>query len=59
MIDPTPASSVPTATEHDVRRALFDAARTNGHIDRHGERQTLATIDSGLRAGMARPRRSA
>jgi hypothetical protein len=42
-----------------VRAQLYHAAQANGHVDRHGPRQTLATIESGLRAGMNRPRRSA
>lgn len=42
-----------------VARHLYDAAVANGHVAKHGERQTMATIDSGLRAGAARPRRSA
>ena len=41
----------------EVRAQLYAAAETNGHVERHGARQTLATIDSGLRAGAARPRR--
>jgi hypothetical protein len=40
-----------------VRQQLYRAAEANGHVDRHGPRQTLATIESGLRAGLARPRR--
>jgi hypothetical protein len=43
---------------HDqVRAQLYRAAAVNGHLAKHGPRQTLATIDSGLRAGAARPRR--
>lgn len=41
----------------EVRAALYRAAVACGHVDKHGQRQTLATIDSGLRAGMARPRK--
>jgi len=43
----------------DVRQQLLRAAEANGHLAKHGLRQTLATIDSGLRAGMQRPRRIA
>jgi hypothetical protein len=42
-----------------VRRELYRAAQANGHVAKHGERQTMATIDSGLRAGATRPRRTA
>ncbi|MBX6721648.1 MAG: bifunctional DNA primase/polymerase [Dactylosporangium sp.] len=46
--------------DHDeVRQQLLRAAEANGHLAKHGLRQTLATIDSGLRAGMQRPRRIA
>ena len=43
----------------DVREQLYRAAQANGHVAKHGDRQTLATIDSGLRAGAQRPRRTA
>lgn len=39
-----------------VRRRLFDAATVNGHVAKHGERQIWATIESGLEAGMMKPR---
>jgi len=42
-----------------VRAELYKAAEANGHVAKHGARQTWATIDSGLRAGMAKPRRIA
>ena len=35
---------------------LFEASRINGHVAKHGERQTRATIESGLNAGMMKPR---
>jgi RecA-family ATPase len=39
-----------------VGNALFEAATKNGHVLKHGERQTRATIESGLNAGMNKPR---
>ncbi len=39
-------------------QALYAAAVANGHVAKHGEHQTRATIESGLRAGMAKPRGS-
>lgn len=39
-----------------IRQSLLDAASTNGHTAKHGQRQTEATIDSGLNAGMQKPR---
>ena len=46
--------------DHDhVRAQLLHAAEANGHLGKHGLRQTLATIDSGLAAGAKRPRRTA
>src|SRR5690606_18359163 len=42
-----------------VRAELYRAAEAHGHVAKHGARQTWATIDSGLRAGMAKPRRTA
>jgi hypothetical protein len=48
------------ALDHSqVRDELLRAAEANGHVAKHGLRQTLATINSGLRAGAARPRRTA
>lgn len=39
-----------------VAAALFDAATVNGHTAKHGERQTKATIESGINAGASKPR---
>ena len=39
-----------------VGNALFEAATKNSHVLKHGERQTRATIESGLNAGMNKPR---
>lgn len=36
--------------------ALLDAATANGHVGKHGEAQTRKTIESGLKAGMSKPR---
>jgi hypothetical protein len=36
--------------------ALLSAATENGHVAKHGEAQTKKTIESGLKAGMAKPR---
>lgn len=43
----------------EVRQQLLQAAEVNGHVAKHGLRQTIATIDSGLAAGARRPRRTA
>lgn len=40
----------------DAFDAMYDAAMINGHVAKHGERQTRATIESGLMAGMLKPR---
>ncbi|MFY1656899.1 bifunctional DNA primase/polymerase [Micromonospora sp. WMMD1274] len=45
--------------EDEVRDSLYRAAVLNGHVDKHGERQTWATIESGMRAGRSRPRTAA
>jgi hypothetical protein len=42
--------------ENMVRTELFAAATANGLVDEDGEAQVQATIDSGARAGQARPR---
>jgi hypothetical protein len=42
--------------EQTVRTELLAAADANGHTEKHGQRQTLTTINSGMRAGAARPR---
>jgi hypothetical protein len=39
-----------------VANALLNAASANGHTSKHGERQTIKTIESGLNAGMSKPR---
>ena len=39
-----------------VATALCDAASVNGHTSKHGEQQTIKTIQSGLEAGMTKPR---
>jgi hypothetical protein len=39
-----------------ARRDLFLAATTNGHVAKQGIEQTQATIESGLNAGMKKPR---
>lgn len=39
-----------------IRQSLLDAASANGHTAKHGQRQSDATIDSGLNAGMKKPR---
>jgi putative DNA primase/helicase len=41
---------------HAAARALLDAAISNGHVGKHGEAQTKKTIESGLKAGMVKPR---
>ncbi|MDR3411570.1 MAG: bifunctional DNA primase/polymerase [Formivibrio sp.] len=40
-----------------VSLALLDAAAKNGHVAKHGISQTQATIESGLNAGMKKPRK--
>jgi hypothetical protein len=39
-----------------VALALLEAATVNGHVLKHGQDQTKATIQSGLYAGMKKPR---
>ncbi len=39
-----------------VANALLEAASANGHTAKHGETQTQKTIESGLNAGIAKPR---
>ena len=39
-----------------VSQALLNAASANGHTFKHGEQQTIKTIESGLNAGMSKPR---
>lgn len=39
-----------------VTQALLNAASANGHTSKHGEQQTIKTIESGLNAGMTKPR---
>jgi putative DNA primase/helicase len=39
-----------------VVKALFEAATANGHAAKHGQAQTNKTIESGLNAGMSKPR---
>jgi hypothetical protein len=39
-----------------IRAGLYAAAEANGYVAAHGPRAALATIESGLRAGAARPR---
>jgi hypothetical protein len=39
-----------------VAQSMFEAASINGHTVKHGERQTKDTIESGLKAGMMKPR---
>lgn len=39
-----------------VAHALLNAATANGHVAKHGIAQTKATIESGLNAGMNKPR---
>jgi len=41
-----------------ITQALLNAASANGHTSKHGEQQTIKTIESGLNAGMAKPRES-
>jgi putative DNA primase/helicase len=39
-----------------VSQALLNASSANGHTSKHGEQQTIKTIESGLSAGMMKPR---
>jgi len=39
-----------------VTESLLRAATANGHTSKHGERQTIKTIESGLNAGIEKPR---
>lgn len=39
-----------------VAQALLNASTTNGHASKHGITQTRATIESGLNAGILKPR---
>ena len=39
-----------------IYEALLNAASANGHTSKHGEQQTIKTIESGLKAGMTKPR---
>lgn len=39
-----------------VGEQLYAASVTNGHVAKHGHDQTVATIESGIRAGMSKPR---
>jgi Bifunctional DNA primase/polymerase, N-terminal/AAA domain len=43
-------------TEKEVIDAMFDAAMTCGHLRDKGRKQTMDTINSGLRDGIATPR---
>lgn len=45
--------------EADVEQALYDAAVSCGHVQKHGPGQTRRTIKSGMRAGIQRPRAGA
>lgn len=45
------------ATEEQAHNALYAAAETCGHVQKHGSGQTHATIRSGLHRGMAEPYR--
>lgn len=40
----------------EVERALLDACQRNGYLDKDGGHKALATLRSGLTAGMAHPR---
>jgi hypothetical protein len=42
--------------ESTVREALFRAATINGHVEKHGNKGTLDTLNSGLNAGKTKPR---
>jgi hypothetical protein len=39
-----------------ITQALLEAASANGHAAKHGKQQTIKTIQSGLDAGMRKPR---
>ncbi len=39
-----------------ISEALLNAASANGHTSKHGEQQTIKTIESGMNAGMSKPR---
>ncbi|AFL87463.1 bifunctional DNA primase/polymerase famiily protein [Terriglobus roseus DSM 18391] len=39
-----------------VAERLYAASVENGHVAKHGHEQTAATIESGIRAGMKKPR---
>lgn len=39
-----------------ITQALLEASNLIGHTAKHGERQTIKTIQSGLNAGMCKPR---
>ena len=39
-----------------VERELYSAAIANGYVQKDGERETMGTINSGLRSGMSKPR---
>ena len=39
-----------------IARTLYEASSANGHTSKHGEQQTIKTIQSGLAAGMHKPR---
>ncbi|HEV2136984.1 MAG TPA: AAA family ATPase [Terracidiphilus sp.] len=39
-----------------IGQALMQAASMNGHIAKHGQQQTIKTIQSGLDSGMRKPR---
>jgi AAA domain/Bifunctional DNA primase/polymerase, N-terminal len=42
--------------ESAVRKDLYNAAITNGHIEKHGPQKTLTTLNSGLNEGKKKPR---
>jgi hypothetical protein len=44
-------------SEHVVQDALYQASVVNGHVADKGDRQTNATIRSGLQAGIKQPRK--
>jgi hypothetical protein len=39
-----------------ITQALCEASSVNGHTSKHGKQQTIKSIESGLNAGMAKPR---
>ncbi len=43
-------------SEHEVTDALYDAATACGYVASDGQRATMATIESGLGAGIKQPR---